>query len=207
MAVVASLGVLIWRASEPRLTLLGRARGGLEPLDLRTSPEAPCPDWSSCARTRCSSSPTPPRSVTASCRKSRAGSAVLGRAARPVAHAGGRCAGSGRAGGLHGRLADHRAELWLSHLRPSASATLDLAGILRTIGASASMPAHRTASWLSLSVHRRASASQSSVPGCTRSRRSRPGTIEEAAAVPGALGRRLTLELEPAAGSDVASLV
>ena len=36
---------------------------------------------------------------------------------------------------------------------------------------------------------------------------SRPGTIEEAAAVPGALGRRLTLELEPAAGSDAAPLV
>ena len=35
IAVVASLGVLIWRASEPRLTFLGRASGGLEPLDLR----------------------------------------------------------------------------------------------------------------------------------------------------------------------------
>ncbi len=43
IAVVASLGVLIWRTSEPRLTFLGRASGGLEPLDLRTSPEAAVP--------------------------------------------------------------------------------------------------------------------------------------------------------------------
>ena len=43
IAVVVSLGMLVWRASQSRLTLLGRARGGLEPVDLRTTPEAAIP--------------------------------------------------------------------------------------------------------------------------------------------------------------------
>ena len=43
LAVVASLGVLVWRASEARLTFLGRASGGLEPVDLRTAPDAAIP--------------------------------------------------------------------------------------------------------------------------------------------------------------------
>jgi len=43
LAVVVSLGMLVWRASQPRLTFLGRARGGLEPVDLRTAPAAAIP--------------------------------------------------------------------------------------------------------------------------------------------------------------------
>jgi MFS superfamily sulfate permease-like transporter len=43
IAVIASLAVLVWRVSEPRMTFLGRAKGGLESVDLRTSPEAEVP--------------------------------------------------------------------------------------------------------------------------------------------------------------------
>ncbi len=43
VAVVASLGVVIWRASEPRLTFLGRPRGYLEPVDLESASEASIP--------------------------------------------------------------------------------------------------------------------------------------------------------------------
>jgi hypothetical protein len=43
VAVVASLGVLVWRASEGRLTFLGRASGGLEPVDLESVPDAAIP--------------------------------------------------------------------------------------------------------------------------------------------------------------------
>ena len=43
IAVVVSLGMLVWRASQARLTFLGRARGGLEPVDLRTVPDAAIP--------------------------------------------------------------------------------------------------------------------------------------------------------------------
>jgi MFS superfamily sulfate permease-like transporter len=43
IAVVASLAVLVWRASEGRVTFLGRAVGGLEPVDLETAPDAAIP--------------------------------------------------------------------------------------------------------------------------------------------------------------------
>jgi sulfate permease, SulP family len=42
-AVVISLLMLVWRSSQPRLTFLGRARGGLEPVDLRMTPDAVIP--------------------------------------------------------------------------------------------------------------------------------------------------------------------
>ena len=43
IAVAVSLGMLVWRASQPRLTFLGRARGGLEQVDLRSEPDAVIP--------------------------------------------------------------------------------------------------------------------------------------------------------------------
>ena len=43
IAVVVSLVVLVWRTSEPRLTFLGRRRGGVAPTDLRTEPTAAVP--------------------------------------------------------------------------------------------------------------------------------------------------------------------
>ena len=41
-AVVLSLGMLIWRTSEGRLTFMGRG-GGMHPVDLRTTPDATIP--------------------------------------------------------------------------------------------------------------------------------------------------------------------
>lgn len=43
IAVFASLGVLVWRASEARLTFLGRATIGVEPVDLQVDPGAEVP--------------------------------------------------------------------------------------------------------------------------------------------------------------------
>ena len=43
IAVIVSLGMLVWRASQARLTFLGRVSGGLEPVDLRTMPDAAIP--------------------------------------------------------------------------------------------------------------------------------------------------------------------
>ena len=43
IAVIVSLVMLVWRASQARLTFLGRARGGLEPVDLRTAPDRAIP--------------------------------------------------------------------------------------------------------------------------------------------------------------------
>ncbi len=100
IAVFASLGVLVWRASEPRLTFLGRASGGLEPLDLRTAPESAVPGlvivrpdemlfFANAAAIR--------DSILEEV--SEAAAALRGRAARPVTDAGGRCARRGGAGG------------------------------------------------------------------------------------------------------------
>ena len=43
VAVLVSLAAVVWRASEPRLTFLGRPRGYLEPEDLETAPAATIP--------------------------------------------------------------------------------------------------------------------------------------------------------------------
>jgi MFS superfamily sulfate permease-like transporter len=43
LAVLVSLAAVVWRASEPRLTLLGRPRGYLEPEDLVVAPTASIP--------------------------------------------------------------------------------------------------------------------------------------------------------------------
>jgi MFS superfamily sulfate permease-like transporter len=43
VAVLISLGLVVWRASEARLTFLGRPRSGLEPMDLRVDPTAIIP--------------------------------------------------------------------------------------------------------------------------------------------------------------------
>ncbi len=43
LAVIVSLGAMVWRASEPRLTFLGRPQGYLEPVDLESQPAATIP--------------------------------------------------------------------------------------------------------------------------------------------------------------------
>ncbi len=43
LAVIVSLGMLVWRSSQARLTFLGRARGSLEPVDLDAEPAAAIP--------------------------------------------------------------------------------------------------------------------------------------------------------------------
>jgi sulfate permease, SulP family len=43
LAVLASLGVVVWRASEPRLTFLGRPRGHLEPVEIGRETTATIP--------------------------------------------------------------------------------------------------------------------------------------------------------------------
>jgi SulP family sulfate permease len=43
LAVGVSLAIVVWRASEPRLTFLGRPRGYLEPVDLEGEPSATIP--------------------------------------------------------------------------------------------------------------------------------------------------------------------
>jgi SulP family sulfate permease len=135
IAVVVSLGMLVWRASQPRLTFLGRARGGLEQVDLRSEPDAVIPGllivrpdemlfFANVASVRseiveavADADPHPSvvlldLSLTPE---------VDVPAVEALEH-------------LHERLAGDGIELWLSHLRPDARDLLDRAGVLAAIG-------------------------------------------------------------------------
>lgn len=207
IAVVASLGVLIWRASEPRLTFLGRASGGLEPLDLRTAPEAAVPGlvivrpdemlfFANAASIRDGILQEIAETQPA-CSVVLLDLSLTPEVDVPVIDV---------LEGLHGRLADQGVELWLSHLRPGARSTLERAGTLAVIGSERVYP--RTSDGILSFVLRIPGAAERlavirDVLEFVRERRVRPGTTEEAAEVLDALERRLVLELEAAAGAGV----
>ena len=135
IAVIISLGMLVWRASQARLTFLGRARGGLEEVDLRSAPDAAIPGllivrpnemlfFANVASVRdgiveavADADPLPSVVLL-----------DLGLTPEvdvPVVEA---------LEHLHERLAGEGIELWLSHLRPAARELLDRAGALTAIG-------------------------------------------------------------------------
>ena len=135
IAVIISLGMLVWRASQARLTFLGRARGGLEEVDLRSAPDAAIPGllivrpnemlfFANVASVRdgiveavADADPLPSVVLL-----------DLGLTPEvdvPVVEA---------LEHLHERLAGEGIELWLSHLRPAARELLDRAGVLAAIG-------------------------------------------------------------------------
>jgi high affinity sulfate transporter 1 len=141
LAVVVSLGVLIWRASEGRMTFLGRAGGSLEPVDLRTDPVAAIPGllivrpdemlfFANVASVRdgileAAAEMEPPPSVVL------LDLSLTPEVDVPVAEA---------LEDLHARAAGDGIELWLAGLRPDARDLLERAGTLATIGAPAIHP-------------------------------------------------------------------
>jgi SulP family sulfate permease len=135
IAVVVSLGMLIWRSSQPRLTFLGRARGGLEPVDLRTVPTAAIPGllivrpdemlfFANVAAVRDgiieAAAAAEPRPTVVLLDL-----ALTPEVDVPVVEA---------LQDLDQRLAAEGIELWLSALRPDARDLLDRAGALAAIG-------------------------------------------------------------------------
>ena len=141
LAVLASLGVLIWRASEPRMTYLGRARGDLEPADLRTVPDAAIPGllivrpdemlfFANVAAVRDgilqAIDDTEPRPTIVLLDLSLTPEVDI-----PVAEA---------LEDLHHRLAADGVELWLCHLQPGAEGVLDRAGVVAMFGPERSIP-------------------------------------------------------------------
>jgi MFS superfamily sulfate permease-like transporter len=135
IAVVISLGMLVWRASQARMTFLGRARGGLEPVDLRAVPDAEipgllivCPDemlfFANVAAVRDGilqavvDAESPPTVVLLDL-------VLTPEVDVPVVEA---------VEDLHQRLVAEGIELWLCHLQPGARDLLDRAGTLATIG-------------------------------------------------------------------------
>jgi high affinity sulfate transporter 1 len=135
IAVIVSLGMLVWRASQPRLSFLGRARGGLEQVDLRTAPDAMIPGllivrpdemlfFANVASVR--------QAIVQAVEKADPRPAVvlldLGLTPEvdvPVVEV---------LEDLQQRLAADGIELWLSSLRPDARDLLDRAGALASIG-------------------------------------------------------------------------
>jgi SulP family sulfate permease len=135
IAVVVSLGVLVWRASEGRLTFLGRASGGLEPVDLVSVPEAAIPGFliarpdemlffANVASVRdgilAAAADLEPRPTVVLLDLSLTPEVDV-----PVVEA---------LEDLRQRLAADGIELWLSGLRPDARNLLDRAGTLAAIG-------------------------------------------------------------------------
>jgi MFS superfamily sulfate permease-like transporter len=207
LAVLASMAVLIWRASEPRLTLLGRAKGGLEPLDLRSAPEAAVPGlvivrpdemlfFANAAAVRdgilASAASVEPR-----CSVVLLDLSLTPEVDMPVVEA---------LDDLAGRLADQGIELWLSHLRPGARAILERAGVLETVGRDRIYP--RTSDGL-LAFALRSPGAEARVAvigdvlAFVRQRAARPDTSDEAADILEAIERRLQLELAAAAGAGI----
>ncbi len=207
IAVLASLGVLIWRASEPRLTFLGRASGGLEPLDLRTAPESVVPGllivrpdemlfFANASSVR-DGILQAVAEVESPCSVVLLDLSLTPEVDVPVVE---------MLEGLHGRLADQDVELWVSHIRAVARETLERAGVLEAIGGQHIYP--RTSDGILAFVLRAPGAEEriaviDDVLIFVRERRARPGTTDEAVEVLDALERRLVLELDAAAGAGV----
>jgi sulfate permease, SulP family len=205
LAVVVSLGMLIWRASQPRLTFLGRARGGLEPVDLKTRPAAAIPGllivrpdqmlfFANAASVRdgivqAVSDADPHPSVV-----------LLDVGLTPevdvpvietLEH-------------LHQRLDADGIELWLCHLLPEARDLLDRAGVLAAIGTDRIHPRVLdgiVAFALRSPAGKVRVAALTDVLGLLRERASRPDLNEEAAELLSVIEERLALELAAATGA------
>jgi sulfate permease, SulP family len=135
IAVIVSLGAVVWRTSEPRLTFLGRTNGAFDPVDLEGEPDASIPGllivspnemlfFANVAAVRdrilqAVEDADPPARVVL---------VDLGLTPEfdmPVVEA---------LEDLHGRLASNGIELWLSHVRPAARDLLERSGALAIIG-------------------------------------------------------------------------
>jgi SulP family sulfate permease len=206
IAVVVSLLMLVWRSSQPRLTFLGRARGGLEPVDLRTAPEAAIPGllivrpdemlfFANVAAVRdeiveavAGADPRPTVVLL--------DLGLTPEADVPVVDA---------LDDLRQRLAGEAIELWLCGLRPDTRDLLERAGVLATLGPDLVHPrvldgivafALRTPG----SADRLAALND--LLAVIRGRATQPGLSAEAVELLTALEERLSLEVKAAGGAS-----
>ena len=206
LAVVASLGVLVWRASEGRMTLLGRASGGLEPVDLRSAPEAAIPGllivrpdemlfFANVAGVRdgilAVAADTEPRPTVVLLDLSLTPEVDV-----PVVEA---------LEDLHGRLAADGMELWLADLRPDATDLLDRAGTLAAVGATRIYPRvvdGILAFALRMPDARERVAVLTDLLAYIRERAAQPGTSAAGVETLNALEQRLAAELAAVGGAS-----
>jgi len=206
IAVIVSLGMLVWRASQARLTFLGRARGEMEPQDLRTAPEAAIPGllivrpdemlfFANVAAVR--------DEIVQAVADADPHPAVvlldLGLTPQvdvPAADA---------LADLQQRLAAEGIELWLSDLRPEARDLLERAGALAAIGAERVHP--RVLEGILAFALRMPGAGErltalNDLLAFIRERKARPGESAEGVELLTALEERLSLELAAVGGSS-----
>jgi MFS superfamily sulfate permease-like transporter len=199
---VVSLGVLVWRASEPRLTFLGRASGGLEPEDLRHAPEAAIPGlmivhpdemlfFANVASVRdgimaavVAMEPRPDVVLL--------DLTLTPEADIPVVEA---------IEDLRDRLADAGIELWLCRLRPAVADLFSRAGVLDAIGRARIFP--RVLDGILAFILRMPKAGErvgvlTDLLDFIRERSARPDTTAAEAELLAALEERLARELETA---------
>jgi MFS superfamily sulfate permease-like transporter len=205
IAVVVSLGILVWRSSEGRLTFLGRAGGSLEPVDLRNEPDAGIPGllivrpdemlfFANAASVRdavmqAAEDTDPPTTVVL------LDLSLTPEVDMPVVEA---------LEDLHGRLAGDGIELWLSHLRPDARDLLERAGVIATIGVARVYP--RVIDGILAFVLRLPGAGErvavlTDLIAFIHERGARPGTSAEETDTLNVLEGRLTAELAAASGA------
>lgn len=200
IAVVVSLFLLVWRASQPRLTFLGRARGDMEPVDLRTTPDAAIPGlliarpdemlfFANVASVRgeimqAVADSEPPVTVVL------LDLALTPEVDVPVADA---------LEDLQQRLAAGDIELWLCHVQPGARDLLDRAGVLAAIGPER-VHARVVDGVLAYALRAPGRGARAAVLqdllAFVRERAARPGTSEEGVELLAALDERLSAELE-----------
>jgi sulfate permease, SulP family len=207
LAVVVSLGLMIWRTSEARLTFLGRARGGLEPVDLWAEPNAVIPGlliarpdemlfFANASSVRDAvvraAVETQPRPTVVLLDLSLTPELDV-----PAAEA---------LESLHRRLAADGIELWLCYVRPAAGELLERAGALAIIGPDRVHPRvvdGILAFALGTPEARDRIAVLVDLLAYLRERRAQPGTSAEGIELLTVLEERLAREL--AAGAGVAA--
>jgi len=209
IAVVVSLGMLVWRASQPRLTFLGLARGGLEQVDLRTAPDAAIPGlvivrpdemlfFANVASVRdevlqAVTDADPPATVVL------LDLALTPEVDVPVVDA---------LKDLQQRLAADGVELWLCHLQPDARDLLDRAGALAAIGPDR-VYARAIDGIVTFALRMPGAgerlAALTDLLAFIRERKARPGESAEGVELLTALEERLSLELAAATGAQAAA--
>jgi len=208
LAVLASLAILIWRTSEPRLTFLGRARGGLESVDLRSAPDAAVPGllivrpdemlfFGNVTSVRdgilAAAEATQPRLSVVLLDVGLTPEADI-----PVVEA---------LEDLHGRLAANGIELWLCRVRPAVRDLLDRAGVLEHIGVERVYPREiegMMAFMARMTELGDREAVLTDLLAFVRERRARPGASAEATELMDALEQRVSDELAMAKRAEAA---
>ncbi|MGZ6638258.1 MAG: SulP family inorganic anion transporter [Solirubrobacteraceae bacterium] len=206
IAVIVSLGMLVWRASQARLTFLGRARGSLEPDDLRMVPDAAIPRllivrpdqmlfFANVASVRdeivAAIADTDPHPTVVLLDMGLTPEVDV-----PVVEA---------LEHLRQRLAGDGIELWLSDLRPDAQDLLDRAGALAAIGPGRIYP--RVIDGILAFALRTPGAAEriavlNDLLAFIREREARPDASAEGAELLATLEERLSLELAAAGGAS-----